>query len=588
MKRFTALFLLAAPQLFGAYTLTTIDQAWVDDFEANHSSRSFTILDSSEGSPETRMTVVWDMDQFLEPSDEGKSFKEVTAGPEWRRTTYGLFTIESGPTFVEADETYLMIEQDPDGRLGIKREVRSGQKVPQTGTYFTLTANEPPPNGGYQHAAVSMDMYIPASFDFMTVTGKFGIGLNAGNRGANGGSVPPDDQNGASTRTVRGNEAQKYHRPYTYALNRTTPHGYQEAGASDDCPVPQGEWVRFELEVFINDLGSDNGYVKLWLNGVKFSEYTGLRFRTADQPFLLNSIQFQDMWQAPAVGQTNIPNFTGHYWYSRIRGMLPGLPDDWSADSNDLNFGLQEVSTNTDVDIEFTNTSGGPLTGNVTLSGSGSGHFSVQSGGSFASLADGAAHTATIRYTPTTNARHDAQVDISGGDGMSVPITGIAATKQAGLGPFNADLGTLIAPMSDEGTYISTDTDNDGIAVYAVDIATAGIYRIDTTVNAPSISDNSFFVDVNDVDLDFTDIWDISALTTGFESRLMSVRGTGTPTVPQHSPATFNLNAGTNFILIKGRENGTQLQDITLTLLGVSDFRKKRISRSPASLGFFQ
>ena len=596
MKKLLALLSLASAPMFGqsypdAAALTTFDQTWLDNFTATEADRSFIPLDSSEGAPSTRMTVVWDMDDHLEASDEGKTVKEVISGPEWRNIFYGNFLTQPG--YPEQADDYLMIENDPySTRLGIKRTVKANEIVPTMSLYFQLTAAEAPPSGGYQHAAMSVDMYIPTSFDFENSTGKSGVGLNAGTRPANGGSTPPDDQLGAALRVVRGAESQKFIRPYVYNLNRQSDFGWPLYGYQGDysgnAPQPQGEWVRYEIEYYINDLGSKNGYVKLWANGTKFAEYTGLEMYTADQPFLVNSMLVQDMWQQDFDGSgLKRPSSTQHYWYSRIRGMIPGTPsgEDWIADVTSLDYGFNTVSATETLTVNWTNNSGGALSGSVTIGGNNTAHYSIASGSSFTDLSNGSAHTVQVEYTPLGTGSHPSTLDITGGDGDSINLAGYAATLQAGLTDIDATTGTLISPMVADGggTYISTPTNDDGEAIFAVTISTAGLYEISANVNAPSISDNSFFVGFNDTTLNATDIWDIVELTTGFENRLMNIRGTGSFDVPEFKPATVNLSTGTNYIIFAGRENDTQLQDFSLTLIGDADLMFKVSPSAPTA-----
>jgi hypothetical protein len=58
-------------------------------------------------------------------------------------------------------------------------------------------------------------------------------------------------------------------------------------------------------------------------------------------------------------------------------------------------------------------------------------------------------------------------------------------------------------------------------------------------------------------------IWD-PPVTSGFTNLLVSWRGTGTDTNNQFAPKVFSLSSGTHQLIVRGREGGAQLGEITI------------------------
>ena len=57
-------------------------------------------------------------------------------------------------------------------------------------------------------------------------------------------------------------------------------------------------------------------------------------------------------------------------------------------------------------------------------------------------------------------------------------------------------------------------------------------------------------------------IWDINPLTAGFDFRPASWRGNGTFDLNEFVPVVFTLGAGTQQLILRGREANTQLQGL--------------------------
>jgi hypothetical protein len=107
--------------------------------------------------------------------------------------------------------------------------------------------------------------------------------------------------------------------------------------------------------------------------------------------------------------------------------------------------------------------------------------------------------------------------------------------------------------------YISS-----GTAVFSFTVANAGNYEIQALVDAPNTSANSFAVNIDSVPQDPAMIWDILPITSGFEQRIVSWRGSGTANSDQFVPKVFGLSAGAHQICFKGEEPGTALASFAL------------------------
>ncbi|MBK1877946.1 hypothetical protein [Pelagicoccus mobilis] len=247
------------------------------------------------------------------------------------------------------------------------------------------------------------------------------------------------------------------------------------------------------------------------------------------------------------------------------RGKDGGWPvPDWESNHELIDFGKQVTGNYVSAEIVLTNTSGDVISGEVVED---SDHYSIESGAIISGLPDGETHTVTLEYAPTTAEQHDAIVTVTGGDGLTIPVTGFAYKLQEALS-FPADVGHLVDPMIDGGSHIETTVRDEGEAIYAVNIEIPGTYKVDVSVNAPISGSNSFFVSFDAFPSSNEDIWDVLPLTNGFESREITARGpTGTFEDPQYSPATWFLSSGVHYLMIRGREAGTQLRAISITLV---------------------
>jgi hypothetical protein len=136
---------------------------------------------------------------------------------------------------------------------------------------------------------------------------------------------------------------------------------------------------------------------------------------------------------------------------------------------------------------------------------------------------------------------------------------------------FNADSGTLTAPFVAVAGIVSqsllTTLVGSGEAVYNFTIDIPGNYVVSASVNAPSESENSLYINVDGEPTDPLMIWDIP-VTSGFTNQVASWRGNATSGPPQFAPKTFSLTAGTHQLYVRGREPDVQLQSFSIAPAG--------------------
>jgi len=237
-----------------------------------------------------------------------------------------------------------------------------------------------------------------------------------------------------------------------------------------------------------------------------------------------------------------------------------------------LSFGSLPVGTTTNLTMTVRNAGAGTLSGSATASLP----FSIVSGGTY-SLGSNQSQVVTFRYAPTSAGSHSQSVSFSGGGGATLSLSGSSWAPLSG-NSFAAIAGTITSPfVVNAGGYISQASETtlaaSGRAVYGFTVTNAGSYLITAMVNAPDASANSLFLNVDAEPADPTGIWDVPA-TSGFESRTVAWRGTGTDTVSQFNPKTFTLAAGTHQLIVRGREANVQ----------VSQFAIVKIPEAPSNL----
>jgi hypothetical protein len=107
----------------------------------------------------------------------------------------------------------------------------------------------------------------------------------------------------------------------------------------------------------------------------------------------------------------------------------------------------------------------------------------------------------------------------------------VEAAGRPGSGlTFAADSGAISAPfVATNGTVfqpITTGVTNGGRAAYAFNLVNAGDYLVSALVSAPSLSQNSFYVNIDAEPTNPLMSWDIP-VSTGLTSRTVSWRGNG-------------------------------------------------------------
>ncbi len=143
-----------------------------------------------------------------------------------------------------------------------------------------------------------------------------------------------------------------------------------------------------------------------------------------------------------------------------------------------------------------------------------------------------------------------------------------SAAITAPVASFKASAATLTAPLALTNDYIylpgdQADVGSGGKAVFNFNITNAGNYVIETVVNAPDESSNSFFLNIDALPEDPDMIWDIP-VTSGFETNVVSWRGNGDSGSDQFTPKRFKLDAGKHDLIIIGREPGTLLKTVDI------------------------
>jgi len=120
-----------------------------------------------------------------------------------------------------------------------------------------------------------------------------------------------------------------------------------------------------------------------------------------------------------------------------------------------------------------------------------------------------------------------------------------------------ASAATVTAPLALTNGVLSqpemTAIEDGGNAVFTFTVTNEGDYVITAQVNAPDDSSNSFFMNMDAQPEDPTMIWDID-VTTGFEARTVSWRGSGDADSDEFLPKTFHLTVGDHKLILVGRE----------------------------------
>lgn len=146
------------------------------------------------------------------------------------------------------------------------------------------------------------------------------------------------------------------------------------------------------------------------------------------------------------------------------------------------------------------------------------------------------------------------------------PVTNPPPTSQVVFGEsFKASAGLLSGGFIVSGDFIYAPTASSGRAEYLFKVNTTGDYLVSGIVNTPSLSENSFVVNVNSEPTEPNNIWDIPVLSN--QSKTVSWRGTGAADSNINGFKLFSLTAGvTNKLVILGREANARIGQINLIL----------------------
>jgi hypothetical protein len=106
--------------------------------------------------------------------------------------------------------------------------------------------------------------------------------------------------------------------------------------------------------------------------------------------------------------------------------------------------------------------------------------------------------------------------------------------------------------------------------IFFFQVASSNTFGISAQVNAPSEAANSFYVNIDNVPVDPTNIWDLP-ITTGWSNNVVVTwRGNGTNDQMNIYPQqNFQLNTGVHKLIIVGREAGSGLGQILIAPLPV-------------------
>jgi hypothetical protein len=151
---------------------------------------------------------------------------------------------------------------------------------------------------------------------------------------------------------------------------------------------------------------------------------------------------------------------------------------------------------------------------------------------------------------------------------VSITGTGTPGTPLLpGWGPWNGSAGEIAAPYIISGTdiYQNSDISNpaDGGSARYTFTNSLGDFRVKIVALAPDTAHNSVWCNMTNLPTEPTMVYDIP-VNAGYQTNLVTWRGTGTPDTAEFSPKIWSLPAGTNTFIIRGREPGTYIRSVQL------------------------
>ncbi len=139
--------------------------------------------------------------------------------------------------------------------------------------------------------------------------------------------------------------------------------------------------------------------------------------------------------------------------------------------------------------------------------------------------------------------------------GLSAQTLNFTSQTAVVTAPFVVSNGCLVQ-------FCQTGSTEGGKLSFGFTVTNAGEFAIDAMVCAPNTNANSFYINIDAQPEDPGMIWDIP-VTTGFESRVVSWRGNGSPDKDRFTPKLFSLAAGPHKLVLGGREAGAQLRSLS-------------------------
>jgi hypothetical protein len=236
-----------------------------------------------------------------------------------------------------------------------------------------------------------------------------------------------------------------------------------------------------------------------------------------------------------------------------------------SLSQSSLSFGSATVGTTNLLTITVQNVGAGTLAGTASVAAP----FRIVSGSPY-SLGPNQSQTVTISFIPVAAGTTNGTASFTGGGNATATISGTGVASLSGSLSFPATAGAVSGGFTITNNYIYQATDTSGTmsggrATYNFTITNAGNYAIQAVVNAPSLTENSFYVNIDADPQDPTMAWDIMPITTGFQTEFVGWRGTtGTSEGDQYAPKIFTLSAGSHQLVIIGREANAQLQSLAI------------------------
>ncbi|ALM53319.1 polysaccharide lyase [Halomonas huangheensis] len=171
----------------------------------------------------------------------------------------------------------------------------------------------PPALQGRDHVCLTYRVRFEPGFDF--VKGGKLPGLYGGEAPSGGDEVT--GENGFSMRYMwREHGAGEL---YEYVVNQSgEDEDYGESVGRGQWHFPSGQWVQLEQEVILNDPGSSNGVVRVWVDGQPVLEQQGLVYRTSDSVHI-DGLMFSTFfgghgedWRTPRDQYADFADFRFH------------------------------------------------------------------------------------------------------------------------------------------------------------------------------------------------------------------------------------------------------------------------------------